>query len=136
MKTITLAQVPHLPRELEPEILYVSEEFGIAGHLCACGCGKKIITPLGPTDWKLTVKNGMPTLYPSIGSWQIPCKSHYWIADGVIKWSIPWSEEQILAGRHYEALQRESYYEGLQKAAKPSLFRRIFKWLFSRNKKS
>jgi uncharacterized protein DUF6527 len=45
---ITLERVKYLPRELAPVILYVSEEFGVAGHLCACGCGNKVVTPLGP----------------------------------------------------------------------------------------
>src|SRR5258705_8404627 len=102
--------VHYMPKELESEILYVSKEFGIAAHMCPCGCGNKIITPLGPTDWSLTVKNGRPTLYPSIGNWQIPCRSHYWITNGSIEWSYQWNEKQIFAGRQKEEKRREKYY--------------------------
>ncbi len=38
---ISLQRVHHMPKVLEPGILYVSEEFGAAAHLCACGCGVK-----------------------------------------------------------------------------------------------
>ena len=34
-----LQRVHHMPKELQPGILYVSEEFLTAAHLCACGCG-------------------------------------------------------------------------------------------------
>jgi hypothetical protein len=67
---IKLQQVRHMPQILEAGILYVSEEFEIAMHLCPCGCGAKISTPLGPTDWKITYTSAGPSLYPSIGNWQ------------------------------------------------------------------
>lgn len=47
---IRLERVHFMPTALEPRVLYVSEEFGAAAHLCACGCGSKIRTPLGPTE--------------------------------------------------------------------------------------
>jgi len=28
-------------------------EYATAVHKCACGCGKEVVTPLSPTDWKL-----------------------------------------------------------------------------------
>ena len=42
-----------MPRALTPGILYVSEEFGVAMHMCACGCGSKVTTPLDATEWAL-----------------------------------------------------------------------------------
>jgi len=119
-----------MPKQLQPEMLYVSEEFGIAGHLCPCGCGNKIITPLGPTDWRLTVTKGVPTLYPSIGNWQLPCRSHYWITNGEIEWSYQWTEKQILAGRQQEEGRRKSYYNNLQNNQKKrSIITRTLDWL-------
>jgi len=76
MSRISLRRVHYMPRDFETGILYVSEEYGVAGHLCPCGCGSKIITPLGATDWTLTEINGRASLKPSVGNWQIPCKSH------------------------------------------------------------
>jgi len=86
-----------MPKELEPGVLYVSEEFGAAAHLCACGCGSKIRTPLGPTDWAFEEAESGPTLYPSIGNWQHACQSHYWIRQGRVVWAPKWAPEQIAA---------------------------------------
>ena len=123
-----------MPRKLEPGILYFSKEFSTASHMCPCGCDNKIITPLGPTEWSLKIKGGKPTLYPSVGNWQIPCRSHYWIRNGEIVWSNLWTEEQILAGRQNEEDRRKSYYHNLEhKQTKRSIFLRMFNWVFGRN---
>ncbi|QVW55228.1 hypothetical protein pEaSNUABM29_00188 [Erwinia phage pEa_SNUABM_29] len=75
-----------IPRDLREGILYVSTRYNTAIHLCACGCGIEVVTPLGPTQWKMTNQEGVVSLSPSIGSYQIPCKSHYWIRDNGIHW--------------------------------------------------
>lgn len=131
MKNIKLLRVHYMPKELEPGILYVSEEFGVAGHVCPCGCGNKIITPIGPTDWSFSEVDGKPTLYPSIGNWQIPCRSHYWITEGIIEWSYQWTEEQIKAGKRTEEKRRKSYYSKLgHKRRKQTIISRIVNWFF------
>src|SRR5690349_9807538 len=106
MKKIKLHITTYIPKEIDPGILYVSLKFDVACHLCPCGCGNKVVTPFGPTDWSFTEKNGSATLYPSIGNWQFPCRSHYWIDEGFIKWSYQWTEEQILIGRQIEKRRR------------------------------
>jgi hypothetical protein len=100
-----------MPRELVSGILYVSEEFDVAAHLCACGCGSKVVTPLGPTEWAFTDGSRGPSLRPSIGNWQLPCRSHYWIACGKIEWSRTWSPAQVEDGRRAEEERRRVYYE-------------------------
>jgi hypothetical protein len=110
MNTIALQCVKFVPRSLSQGTLYVSEEYAVAVHLCACGCGNKVTTPLGPTEWHFSQRHGLPTLRPSVGNWQLPCRSHYWIAEGQIHWSGQWSEAQIAAGRHAEAQRRQAYY--------------------------
>lgn len=62
---IRLERVRYMPKQLEPGVLYVSEEFGAAAHLCACGCGSKIRTPLGPTEWSIEETENGPTVRPS-----------------------------------------------------------------------
>lgn len=89
--TFRLERVHYIPSPLEPGILYVAEEFDVAGHLCACGCGSKVLTPLGPTEWSVVDSKEGPSLTPSIGNWQIPCQSHYWISEGRVEWSLTWS---------------------------------------------
>jgi len=111
VKTLTVRHVKYLPKELSHGILYVSKEYAVAGHLCACGCGAKVITPLGPAEWAYSEPNKRPTLYPSIGNWQMPCRSHYFITDGQIQWAGQWSDAQIADGRSAEAQRRQAYYQ-------------------------
>ena len=125
---IVLQRVDYMPKELKPDVLYVAEQFGAAAHLCACGCGAKIRTPLGPTEWKLQETETGPTLYPSIGNWQKPCRSHYWILRGEIRWADAWTPEQIAAGRRAEEERRRVYYEGLDRQ-RGSVVTRIWRWL-------
>src|SRR5690349_358775 len=93
MKTesFKLHRVHYMPKQLEPGILYVAEEFGAVAHLCACGCGAKIRTPLGPTEWALTETTKGPSLWPSVGNWQKPCRSHYIITGGAVEWAGQWT---------------------------------------------
>lgn len=102
--------VHFMPKDLVPGILYVSQEFGTAAHLCACGCGSKVRTPLGPTAWSVKETRRGPTLWPSVGNWQKPCQSHYLIVRGEVIWAEQWTTEEIAAGRHMEAARREAYY--------------------------
>jgi hypothetical protein len=130
MSKISLKLLNHLPIQLESNVLYVSEEFEIAGHLCPCGCGSKIITPLGINEWSLSVIEEKPTLKPSIGNWQLPCQSHYWIRKGEILWSNKWSDEEIEAGRLAEEQQRKEYYDEMERTVTYQISRweRIKKW--------
>lgn len=82
--------------KLKPGVLYVAQEYGASIHLCACGCGQKVSLPFLPDRiapphyWHLTTKhteNGdLVTLRPSVGNWQQPCKTHYFITDSKIEW--------------------------------------------------
>lgn len=76
-KTIRPMFVTQFPAVFEQGVLYVSEEFETAGHLCCCGCGEKVITPLNPAKWNLRKEGGTVSLSPSIGNWNYACKSHY-----------------------------------------------------------
>ena len=118
-----LQRVDYMPKDLDPGILYVSEEFDIAMHLCACGCGSKVKTPLGPTEWSVVETADGPSLSPSVGNWQQPCQSHYWIDRGGILWAKKWSPEQIAAGRRFEHERREAYYEALDRQRRGILHR-------------
>lgn len=100
-----------IPEELKEGIIYVSIPYSLVAHKCACGCGNEVITPLSPTDWKLTFDGESITLYPSIGNWNFDCKSHYWIRNNEINWSPKWSEEQIKAGRVRDKQNKERFYQ-------------------------
>lgn len=88
-----------IPEKIEAGILYISIEFKTAIHLCACGCGNEVVTPLSPSDWELIFDGESVSLYPSIGNWSLPCQSHYWIRKGGIKWAPTWSRTQIEENR-------------------------------------
>ena len=125
---IDLKRGYYIPKTLEPGFLYVSEEFGAAVHLCACGCGTKVSTPLGPTEWTFEETPEGPSLKPSVGNWQLPCQSHYWISKGEIFWGKTWTPEQIRTGRETEQRRRHAYYRALDRIRKNPL-RRIWRWI-------
>ncbi len=128
---IELQRVQFMPKVLKPGILYFAEEYGAAAHLCACGCGAKIRTPIGPTEWSIDDGPKGVSLCPSVGNWQHPCRSHYWIADGEIEWSGEWTDEHIKAGREREAAQRTKYYAaGQTDKRKLGILRRLWRRLF------
>ena len=129
ISTIALQHVQYLPRELTPGVLYVSTEYSVAGHLCACGCGNKVITPLVPAEWSFSERDGRPTLHPSIGNWQLPCRSHYLIIDGRILPAGQWSDAEVLAGRGAEEHRRAAYYASLERTL--GFWRRLWMAIYS-----
>jgi Family of unknown function (DUF6527) len=125
---IELQHVRFMPKDLKPGVLYASEEFGAAAHLCACGCGAKIRTPLGPTDWTLEETESGPTLYPSVGNWQQACQSHYWISEGKVIWAGKWTDEQIETGRRREKKRQLDYYDALD-GQRGGAIRKFSRWV-------
>ena len=75
------------PDDLDDGVLYVSIEYASALHRCACGCGIEVVTPLSPGGWKLIFDGRSVSLHPSIGNWDFPCRSHYWIRQGRVQWA-------------------------------------------------
>jgi hypothetical protein len=117
-----------MPSTLRPGVLYVSYKYKTAAHLCACGCGKKVRTQLGPRGigWQVKCTAAGPTLWPSIGNWQKDCRSHYYIQNGRVIWSGDWTEEEVEAGRREEMRLRDHHFT----QSTPSLWRRLLSWLF------
>ena len=103
--------VDHIPEQLDDGVLYVSIRFGTIVHLCACGCGEEVVTPLGPVEWRLTYDGRTVSLVPSIGNWSFPCKSHYWIDEGVVRWARGFSEAEVALVRQKARTRRDGYYE-------------------------
>ncbi|GEO01894.1 MULTISPECIES: DUF6527 family protein [Sphingomonadaceae] len=84
--------VDRIPKQLEPETVYHSEEFELAGLLCACGCGHRI-TLLVPDSHQVYCDDGFATIRPSIAVCDGPCKSHYVISAGQVEWLDAFSTE-------------------------------------------
>jgi hypothetical protein len=100
-----------MPRSLEEGVLYVSEKFRTASHLCACGCGTKIVTPLRETEYSLRVRGSAVSLDPSIGNWDHPCQSHYLIKDNRVVWAKKMSRAEIDFDRARDDMSRDEYFE-------------------------
>jgi hypothetical protein len=103
--------VEFIPEMLEEGKIYISEPYATAVHKCCCGCGHKVVTPLSPTGWRLTVDDGCVSLYPSIGNWSFPCRSHYWIKKNHVRRSYQMSQGEINVGRQRDAKLKEEYFE-------------------------
>ena len=97
-----------IPEKLEEGKIYISIKYRTASHKCCCGCGTKIVTPIRPTRWTLGFNGEAVSLAPSIGNWQIPCKSHYWIAENEVCWAEQWSAQEIADSRAEDAEWRRS----------------------------
>jgi hypothetical protein len=100
--------VEFVPETIDPGMLYVSLEHGSIVHLCACGCGSEVVLPLTPIDWKITYDGENVSLWPSVGSWSLPCRSHYVIDDGRVRWAREWTDDEISAGRRRDRRRREA----------------------------
>jgi hypothetical protein len=107
--------VEFIPDELEQRTIYISIRFATASHLCLCGCGNKVVTPIRPTDWTLIFDGKTISLHPSIGNWSFPCQSHYWIRNNRVKWAPKWSKKQIERGRAHDALEKQSSFRGQER---------------------
>jgi hypothetical protein len=110
-----------IPEVLADGVLYVSVEFCVAVHKCCCGCGSEVVTPLSPTDWQLTFDGESVTLDPSIGSWSLQCRSHYWITNDRVVWAAAWSQEQINAGRRVDSARKERYFSTTADTSTPDI---------------
>jgi Family of unknown function (DUF6527) len=104
------AFVGTMPSELHPDCLYISIEYKVSIHLCLCGCGSRVVAPLSPVAWSITFDGRTVSLAPSIGNWNLRCRSHYWIENNNVIWLGQWSKARIEQGRARETLARERYY--------------------------
>lgn len=134
--------VEYIPEKLDPGVLYVSMEYATAVHSCCCGCGEEVVTPFTPTDWRMTFDGETISLNPSIGNWNQPCRSHYFIDRGRVIKAGTWTVEQVEAERHRDHAAKANFYgqvvDDLPPAAPPvapaqipkapNLWRRIWDW--------
>ena len=109
-KTLKHEFVEFIPDVIEEGKIYVSIEYATVVHKCSCGCGKEVVTPLSPTDWKLVFDGRTISLDPSIGNWSFPCRSHYWIGNNKVRWAEEWSQSRVDANRTYDRHAKDEYF--------------------------
>ena len=119
-----------IPKNLQDGILYISEKYSTAAHQCCCGCGTKIVTPLKPGRWRLTVRDGLVSLNPSIGNWSAACQSHYWIEDNQVLWARGFTAAEIEANRASDKRALEAAYAE-RRMRERGFWARLWAWIKS-----
>ncbi|MCE5223134.1 hypothetical protein LLG10_02945 [bacterium] len=94
VKELSVQFVEYMPDVISEGVLYVSMKYSVVIHLCVCGCSEKVVTPLSPDGWQLKYDGEAISLYPSIGNWDFPCQSHYWIRRNKIINAEKWDKKQ------------------------------------------
>jgi hypothetical protein len=102
--------VEFIPPVLEEGVLYITVMYKTAVHLCACGCGNQVVTPITPTDWKLIYDGRTVSLSPSIGNWNFECRSHYWIRNNTIVEALAWSDTKIDLNRERDKKKENNIF--------------------------
>lgn len=110
--------VDTIPEQLVPGMLYIALRYKTATHLCCCGCGNEVVTPLSPAQWRITFDGETVSLSPSVGNWNLPCRSHYIIKTGHVLQAEAWSDRQVAYGQVRDKRAREAYYD---RKASPSV---------------
>tara|TARA_R110000787_G_scaffold52497_1_gene123545 strand:- start:74 stop:484 length:411 start_codon:yes stop_codon:yes gene_type:complete len=108
--------VERIPVNLENGVVYHSEDFELAGFLCPCGCGHRI-TLLVPDSHQVWSHNGLATINPSVGVFDAPCKSHFFIRAGAVDWLSAFSGAQATSimeaqiARHAARDRKPSWFD-------------------------
>jgi len=103
--------VEFVPKDLEAGKLYVSLTYNTTVHLCASGCGNKVVLPLGPAEWQMYYDGESVSLSPSVGNWDYPCRAHYVIRKNRIQWAPQWSKEQVEVGRRRDQIALDRHFD-------------------------
>ena len=129
--------VKTIPDELEELTLYVSMDYATVVHMCCCGCGREVVTPLSPTDWTLIFDGVSTSLSPSIGNWSFECRSHYWISKSKVRWAKRWSRNRVDTARAHDRGLKVRYYDESETDLRPirnpvrrEAIKRIWKWIW------
>jgi len=113
MKNLNHKFVINIPDVIDEGVIYISFEYSTAVHKCVCGCGNEVVTPISPTDWKITFNGVSITLDPSIGNWSFECKSHYFIEKSKIIHCRKWTENEIVKGRKRDKKNKNRFFRKL-----------------------
>lgn len=125
-RTVSHEFVEFIPEKLQEGVLYVSTTYATAAHRCLCGCGREVVTPLSPTDWQLTFDGESVSLAPSVGNWNFPCRSHYWIERNKVDWCGDMPQHLIDLGRARDRQLKVAYFGsrgGANESKSPALGR-------------
>ncbi len=143
---IRIKQLQHrfvdiMPDKTEPGVLYVSMEYATAAHWCCCGCGEEVVTPFSPAQWQMSFNGDAVSLHPSVGNWNLRCRSHYVVREGRVIEAPQWTKDEIEAGRKRDKETRAKYLANstgvaaasapVQKPIEPNWIGRLTAWFKS-----
>ena len=111
--------VDEIPGVPEHGKLYLSCRYRAVVHLCACGCGAKVSTPLHPTGWRLSYDGESVSLSPSVGNWSEKCQSHYVIKDNRVLWGDRLPMDKIRRIKEQRHRDLKDYYGVDRRPAAP-----------------
>ena len=94
IKPVLVMELPKSVNDMKHGILYLKhneDDTYESFHLCPCGCGEPVYLQYGGKGWNITLSiNGRGlksvTISPSVGCFDFPCKSHYFIRENKIIW--------------------------------------------------
>ncbi|MGX9576939.1 DUF6527 family protein [Mesorhizobium sp. f-mel] len=113
---LDLVPCERFPDELKPGKFYYSDDFRSSVHLCACGCGSRVVLPIKPAGWRLMQTVSSFTISPSVGNREFACRSHYLIQGGRIIWLLSVSDPEVQASRardqrHIEKMHAFTFWQ-------------------------
>jgi len=85
METVYVDRLP-MKSEMEAEKVYMAENKTQATHLCPCGCGTEILTPLGRGGYR-ALENSDESLTISPQIEHSPCSNNYKLYKGYVIWT-------------------------------------------------
>lgn len=129
MDALALVACDRFPDELEPGKFYLSVDFRSSAHLCACGCGSRVVLPIKPAGWKLTQTATSFSITPSVGNREFACRSHYLIEGGRIVWLSSMTDREVQASRaidkqHIEKMLSVTFWQRI---------RNVLRWILKRH---
>ena len=134
---LTHTYVEFIPKELDAGILYISTRFKTASHLCCCGCGQRVVTPLNSAKWQLHDHGSTISLSPSVGLGALPCRSHYWIRRSRVQWCRDMSDAETAFAQQADR-RADQIYTGEKRLEEPFVDRcgrvllAFVRWLFGK----
>jgi hypothetical protein len=111
--------VEYIPKTIPDGVLYISIAYTTAIHNCCCGCGSRVVTPLSPVDWTLIFDGRSVSLNPSIGNWDFPCQSHYYIKKGEVRWTRKFTRREIEGVKRKDQFDQVAYFGEPETRAEP-----------------